>query len=163
MTRTHAIFSPSPRPLFWTAEISIQIQKTNKAMAMGMTTAKRISTKIMPPMSPPLISANIVLPFSVCSSRGYEALTKPFIRASSRRLLRVLFVFARLILAHRLLERGHLFKQFLEFDAGEAFDHGRQLADDACHVAGELARAAARTAAGIDDDHLLHLAQRLAD
>ena len=56
-----------------------------------------------------------------------------------------------------------MFEKFLELDAGQAFDDRRQLADDGRHIAGELARAAAGAVAGVDDDHLLGLGQRLAD
>ena len=73
-----------------------------------------------------------------------------------------LFVFV-VTLAHRLFERGNLFQQFLELHAGQAFQHGRQLADDGGHVAGQLARAAAGAVAAVDDDHLLGLAERFAD
>src|SRR5712691_2220003 len=49
----------------------------------------------------------------------------------------------RFILRHRLLERRHLFEQFLELDTGQALDHRGKLADDLRHVARDLAGPAA--------------------
>ena len=41
-----------------------------------------------------------------------------------------LFTFARITLPHRIPQRRHLLQQFLELDAGQAFDQRWQLADD---------------------------------
>ena len=67
---------------------------------------------------------------------------------------RLLFSFV-VRFGHGLAQRRNLFEQLLEFDAGETFNHGRELGDDLSYIAGQFARAATDTVSGIDDDHLL--------
>src|SRR5262245_32012954 len=47
------------------------------------------------------------------------------------------------LVPHGLAQGWHLFEQFLEANAGQAFQHRRQLADDLGDVAGDLAGPAA--------------------
>ena len=63
-----------------------------------------------------------------------------------------LFFIVRIVLRHGFFQRRDLFEQFFKFHARQAFQDRRQLADDLRHVPRQLARAAARPAARIDDE-----------
>src|SRR5213592_5016181 len=118
MTITQISFSMSVSPSFVIAWTNIQSQNANVSRASGAKNSTRNNSRMPRPMNPRCII--------------------DFLSVSSLALFVVAFT-------HRPLQRRHLLQQFLELHAGEALQHRRQLTDDLRHVAGQLARAAARS------------------
>src|SRR6266699_5665737 len=127
MTITQISFSRSVSPSFVIAWTNIQIQNANVSRASGAKNSTRKNSRMPRPMNPRCII--------------------DFLSVSSL----VLFVVA---FTHCPLQGGHLLQQFLELHAGQTLQHRRQLTDDLRHVASQLARAAARSVAAIDNDDL---------
>src|ERR1051325_2300964 len=133
ITSTHATFSPPEMPSLVRQSTNIQIHSAKQTRTMTLPKMSIISA------AKPPSSASIIIFFLLVSSW--------------------LFFF----FAHRLSQGGHLCQQFLEAHAGQTLHHRRQLGHDLGHVAGDLAGAASRAVAAVDDHHPLRLRKRLPD
>src|SRR6266513_6272905 len=138
MTSTQATFSDPWMPSFVRQSISIQIQIAKHARPIRPPNKNR---KITP--KPPRKPNSIIVILSGAVNR-HPRLSRP-LQGGQPSLSSV-----TLTLPHRFPQRRNLLQQFLELHTGQTLQHGRQLADDLCHVAGELAGAAAAVAA-VDD------------